>query len=133
MSLKGQYAFYDSQTVSVSLRGADSATVTVNGGKSFKVKNGDTFKIGDDIEDGTVFEVEMKATNAEETLEKSFTFKKRNRDDVTHIYFDDSQYNWGQVYAYIYDESGSDGKTNDLTIPGDNQIFDGSGWTAYTE
>ncbi len=105
----------------------------MNGGKSFKVKNGDTFKIGDDIEDGTIFEVEMKATNAEETLEKSFTFKKRNRDDVTHIYFDDSQYNWGQVYAYIYDESGSGGKTNDLTIPGDNQIFDGSGWTAYTE
>lgn len=29
--------------------------------------------------------------------------------------------------------SGSGGKTNDLTIPGDNQIFDGSGWTAYTE
>ncbi len=29
--------------------------------------------------------------------------------------------------------SNSGGKTNDLTIPGDNQIFDGSGWTAYTE
>ena len=107
MSLKGAYSFYDSQMVTVSLRGADTATVSVNGGQPFTVRDGSTFKIGDGIEPGTVFEVVMTATNAEETLQKSFSFKKKDPNAVTTIYFDNSSYNWSTVNAYIYDESGS--------------------------
>lgn len=107
MSLKGAYSFYDSETVTVSLRGADTATVSVNGGQSFTVRNGDTFKIGDGIAPGTVFEVVMTATNDVETLQKSFSFKKKDPNAVTTIYFDNSSYKWSTVNAYIYDESGS--------------------------
>lgn len=105
MSLKGAYAFYDSETVTVSLRGADYAMVSVNGGSQFRVTDGQTFEIGEGIEVGTVFEVAMSATNAIETLEKSFTFKKKDPNAITTIYFDNSRYRWSNVYAYVYDES----------------------------
>ena len=112
MGLKGDYAFYDSETVTVSLRGADYATVSVAGGTPFRVTDGQTFRIGDGIELGEIFEVTMSATNAEETLDKSFNFKKKDPNAVTRIYFDDSKYKWGKVNAYIYDESGSETKEN---------------------
>lgn len=125
MSLKGDYSFYDSETISVSLRGADYAMVSVNGSTPFRVVNGQTFKIGDGIEVGTVFEVEMKATNSEETLEKSFNFKKKDPNAVTRVYFDSSQNNWSDVKAYIYDESGGEVKAN-AAWPGKEMRFDTS-------
>ena len=112
MSVKGDYSFYDSEEVTVSLRGADYAMASVNGGAEFKVVNGSKFKIGDGIEVGTVFEVALTADNAQDHLEKTFNFKKKDPDAVTRIYFDDTSYNWGSVNAYIYDESGSEVKSN---------------------
>ena len=105
MSLKGDYSFYDKETVTVSLRGADYAMVSINGGSPFKVVDGQTFEIGDGIAVGTVFNVEMTATNSEETLTKTFTFKKKDPNAVTRIYFDNSQYKWSTINAYVYDES----------------------------
>lgn len=112
MSIKGAYSFYDSETVTATVRGADYAMVSVNGGTPFRVTNGQTFQIGEGIEVGKEFEVTMTATNATETLNKSFTFKKKDPNAVTTIYFDDSQLNWGSIKAYIYDESGSEVKNN---------------------
>lgn len=108
MSIKGNYSFYDSEEVTVSLRGADYAMVSINGGTPFKVVNGDKFTIGEGIELGQVFKVTMTATNSEETATKSFSFKKKDPNAVTRIYFDNNALNWGSsIYAYIYDESGS--------------------------
>ena len=105
MSIKGSYLFENSQTVSVTLRGADYAMVSVNGGNEFRVTDGQTFSIGEGIEPGTIFEVKMRASNGTDELSKSFTFKKRNPDEKVLIYFDDSSYNWGNLKAYVYDES----------------------------
>ena len=106
MSIKGDYLFENSETVTVSLRGADTATVSIKGGTPFTVRNGDTFTIGEGIGLGEIFEVTMKATNATETLEKSFSFKKKDPYAVTTIYVDDSTTNWGNVKAYIYTGDG---------------------------
>ena len=105
MSLKGKSAFYDSETVTLSLRGADYAMVSVNGGTAFRAVDGQTFTIGEDIGVGETFDVVLTATNDVETAEKSYTFKKKDPDAVTRIYFDNSAYNWQKVNAYIYDDS----------------------------
>ena len=126
MSIKGAYSFYDNETVTVSLRGADYAMVSVNGGSQFRVTNGQTFKIGDGIEVGTVFDVEMTATNSTETLKKSFSFKKKDPNAVTKIYFDNSSYNWSTpINAYVYDESSEPVKEN-AKWPGEAMTLDSS-------
>lgn len=126
MSIKGDYSFYDQETVSVSLRGADYAMVSVNGGSAFRVVNGQTFEIGSGIEVGTVFDVEMTASNSTETLKKSFSFKKKDPNCVTRIYFDNSSYNWGTpINAYIYDDSSGQVKEN-AAWPGQAMTLDRS-------
>ena len=108
MSLKGgKFAFLDSQTVTVGLRGADYAMVSVDGGTAFRVTDGQTFTMGEGIDVGKTFTVTMTASNNEETIEKSFTYKKKDPNAVTRIYFDDSSYGWGAVNAYVFDDSGS--------------------------
>ena len=105
MSLKGKTSFYDTQTLSVSLRGANYAMVSVAGGTPFRVVDGQTFTIGEGIEVGTTFEVRMTASNAEDSAESTYTYKKKDPDAVTRIYFDNTSYNWGSVNAYIYDDT----------------------------
>lgn len=125
MSLKGASSFYDSEEVTVSLKGADYAMVSVNGGEEFKVVDGDKFTIGADLPVGTEFKVKMTASNSEETASKSFTFKKKDPDAVTRVYFDPSL-NWGStIYAYIYTESGSTA-TENAKWPGQQMTLDSS-------
>ena len=125
MSVKGpKYAFYDSQTVTVKLRGADYAMASVNGGTPFRVVNGQTFSIGDGIEVGTVFNVTLSATNEVETLEKSFAFKKKDPDAVVRLYFDNTSYNWSNIHAYVYDESVSTNVVKNADWPGEAMEYD---------
>lgn len=112
MSIRGIYSFLDSQTLTVSLRGADYAMVSIKDGTPFRVVNGSTFEVGEGIELGEVFTVSITATNEEETAKKTFTFKRKDPSAVTTIYFDNSKYNWSTVNAYIYDESSSEVKKN---------------------
>ncbi len=108
MGLRGETtAFYDSQNLTLSLHGADYAMVSVNGNTPFRVVDGQTFAVGDGIEAGTTFNVVVTATNSTETVEKTFTYKKKDPDAVTKIYFDNSEYNWSTVNVYIYDETTS--------------------------
>ena len=124
MSLKGAYGFYDSETVTAAIRGADYAMVSVNGGAEFRVTNGQTFEIGEGIEKGTVFTVKVTATNAVETSDKEFSFKKKDPDAVTRIYFDNRSYKWGTpIKAYVYVESGTEVKEN-AAWPGESMSLD---------
>ena len=108
MSLKGgKTGFYDTQTVTLSLRGADSATVKVANGTPFTCTDGQSFTMGEGIEVGTSFEVTLTATNATETLEKSYTFKKKDPDAVTNVYFNNQPYGWNGVNIYIYKGEGT--------------------------
>lgn len=123
MSLKGSYSFYDSQTLTVSLRGADYAMVSIDGGTEFKVVDGDTFSVGEGIEVGATIKVTMTASNDEETSTKSFTYKKKDPNAVVRVYFDNSKYNWSTVNAYIYDESSGKAVEN-KAWPGEAMTYD---------
>ena len=68
----------------------------------------------------------MTATNSTETLKKSFSFKKKDPNAVTKIYFDNSSYNWSTpINAYVYDESSEPVKEN-AKWPGEAMTLDSS-------
>ena len=124
MSLKSEKrAFYDSMTVTVSLRGADYAMVSIAGGTPFRVVDGQTFQIGEGIEVGASFDVTMTATNAVETSEMTFSYKKKDPNAVTHVYFDNTQYNWSNVNIYVYKGDG-DSAASIKAWPGEAMEFD---------
>ena len=119
MSLKGgKTGFYDKQTVTLSLRGADYAMVKVANGTPFRCTNGQSFEMGEGIEVGASFDVTLTATNATETLEKSYTFKKKDPDAVTNVYFNNQPYGWNGVNIYIYKEGASGSATEVAKWPG---------------
>ena len=124
MSIKGNYSFYDSETVTVSLRGADYAMVKVNGGQAFRVVDGQTFEIGNGIELGEVFPVEMTATNSEETATKTFKFKRKDPNAITKLYFDNTKYKWSPVTAYVYAEDSTGNEIKNAEWPGVNMTYD---------
>ncbi len=123
MSLKGNYAFYDSEEVTVSLRGADYAMASINGGTPFRVVDGQKFTIGEGIDVGTVFDVNLTATNSEETCDKSFSFKKKDPNAVIRVYFDNSKYKWPTVNVYVYDDNNGDVIKN-ADWPGEKMTYD---------
>ncbi len=132
MNLKGDYSFYDSEEVTVSLRGADYAMVSVNGGTAFRVVDGQKFSIGSGIGLGEVFTVTMTASNSTETVTKPIKFKRKDPNAVTTIYFDNSKYKWSPVTAYVYIEDASGNVVNNGDWPGVNMTYDkATGLYAY--
>ena len=124
MSLKGgKAAFVDTQTVTLSLRGAENATVKIADQTPFSALDGQTITMGEGIEVGTTFTVTLTATNTQETLEKTYTYKKKDPNAVTNIYFDNTKYNWSKVKAYVYDDTVTPTVINDLW-PGEDMQYD---------
>lgn len=123
LNVEGSARFEGSQTVKAVVKGADYATVQVDGGTPFQVTDGQTFSIGANTALGGTVKVKISASNSADSLEKTFTFTKIDPNAVTRIYFDNSSYNWSAVYAYIYDESGSTVIKN-ATWPGAKMTLD---------
>ena len=110
LSLKGATTFEGSQEVTVNLKGADFAMASIDGATAFKVQNGSKFTIGENTALGGTVTVELSASNAEDSVSKSYTFKKKDPNAVIKVYFDNSSYNWSSVNAYVYDESSGSAK-----------------------
>ena len=106
-SSTGSNSFEGSCTLTLTLKGADSASVSIDGGTPFTVVNGGTFTIGENTVEGGQVSVKVTASNAEDTVTKTYTYKKKDPNATVTLYFDNTSYNWSNVYAYIYDESGS--------------------------
>ena len=123
MNLEGEKRFEGSTTLKFSIRGADFAMCSIDGGAQFKVTNGQTFRIGDGVKEGSDIEVVLSAKNGDDELEKSYVFRKKDPNAVVRIYFDNTSYNWSNVSAYVYNESGSEVKSNGAW-PGQTMDFD---------
>ena len=106
-SSTGSNSFEGSCTLTLTVKGADSASVSIDGGTAFTVQNGGTFTIGENTVEGGKVTVTVTASNAEDTVTKTFTYNKKDPNATISLYFDNTSYNWSSVYAYIYDESGS--------------------------
>ena len=81
VNVSGNGKFKGTQTVTISVKDADYAIVSVDGGKKFIAHNGDTFKIGETAYEGDTVSVSYKATNSEGTINGKTTFYKAYEDE----------------------------------------------------
>ena len=99
----------DTLSITLSLKGADNGSYTTSEGDSGSFVNGDKITIGSKTNaTGTAktITVTLKATGEDgKEVSKTFTYTKTDPSLKTCIYFDNSSYNWSNVYAYVYDES----------------------------
>ncbi len=75
-SVIGATDFVNTQEVTLSLSGADTAKVSVDGAKKFLAQDGDTFTIGETAYVGDTVKVTVEATNENGTRTATFSFNK---------------------------------------------------------
>ncbi len=134
LGLRGQSEFEESQTLTVNLTGADFTTVTVDNGEPFTAVNKDTFVIGENTPYGGTVNVTLTATNDIETVNKNYTYEKIDPNDVTTVYFDNSEINWSTVNVHYWN-SAADSTTwpgQAMTINGDIAEFTFPRGTEYS-
>ena len=81
VSVSAAAKFKGTTTATISIEGADSAIVSVDGGKKFIAHNGDTFTIGETAYEGDTITVTCKATNEKGTAISKATFYKGYADE----------------------------------------------------
>ena len=116
---------FTSSTLSVKLgvKNASSGNYTTSEGKSGTYTDGQTITVGSSVSVGGSVTVTLSATG-EDGVKKTetFTYVKKDPNEVTAIYFDNSSYKWSNVYAYIYLPS------DDPTPSGQILFADALGW-----
>lgn len=100
---------YNTDTLTLTLKydNATSGQYSIDGGSYTSFTNGQTITIGEGLAYGTKTTVSVKASKDSTTSDAvSYTYTKVDPSLVQKVYFDNSSYNWSEVYAYIYvDES----------------------------
>lgn len=83
IKLDGESAnFSGTQKITLTIDGADSAKVSVDGGNKFVVNNGGTFTIGENAYPGSYVKVTAQATNDKGTSTKVATYYKLNTGEI---------------------------------------------------
>ena len=95
---------YTTDTLSVTLSYSDatSGTYSIDGGAAQSFSGSKTVTIGSGKDYGTKTTITVTATDGSETASETFTYTKKNPADKQVIYFDNSSYNWSNVYCYLY-------------------------------
>ncbi len=95
--------FVDSLKVKLSVTKADSGVYSLNGGTEVVFKSGDIVTIGEEGKAGDKFVLTLKAASGSDTAEKTYTYTKTDSPvGASIVYFDNSQFNWENVYCYTY-------------------------------
>lgn len=101
----------DTLTVKLSLKGAASGTYETSEGDKGTFTDGQSITIGSKTKLGGTVTLTLKATGEDgKEVTKTFTYTKVDPNAKTYIYFDNSAYNWSNVYAYVYEGSGESAK-----------------------
>ena len=108
ITLSGKENFTGTQTITLTIDGADEAKVSVDGANKIRVRNGGTFIIGDKAYDGSYVQVTAEATNDKGTSTKRATYYKcapgedgpvkKDEKSIIHIKPKDSN---SQLYVWI--------------------------------
>ena len=98
VSLKAGSTFETTEEVTVNLMGTDTVKISIDGGKKFMAKNGDTFTIGDTAYPGDTVKIYVEyETETGTPVTKTFSFKKkdsstgggRSENGIVHVYSND--------------------------------------------
>ncbi len=103
----GSKTYTDTLTLTLNYENATSGQYSIDGGAYKSFTDGQQITIGKDLSYVTKTTVTVKASNGTETSDaETYTYTKVDPSAVQKVYFDNSSYNWSDVYAYIYvDES----------------------------
>lgn len=118
--------FVDSVTVELSVTEVSSGTYSLNGSKDTEFKDGDKITIGKEGKAGDKFVLVLKAGDGVDAVEKTYTYTKTDSpvgDSI--VYFDNSKYNWENVYCYAY------GTKENGKWPGQAMVFDSKSGLYY--
>ena len=119
--------FMNSISVKLSVSSATESYYTVNGGTAVPYKNGDVIVLGEDAEIGDTITLVLTATDGKDTATETYTYKKSSTPVASSIvYFDNSGYNWEEVYIYAY------GTKENAEWPGELMQQDADGKYFYT-
>ncbi|MGN0453686.1 MAG: alpha-amylase family glycosyl hydrolase [Ruminococcus sp.] len=120
----------DSLTLTLKYRNASSGQYSVNNGSYTTFTNGDTITIGSGLAYGTVTTVKVKATDGTTTSDEvTYTYTKTDPSQKPTLYFDNSSYNWSNVYVYVYNSDG----TKNASWPGVKMELDSTTGYYYYE
>ena len=106
VSISGDAKFKGTQKVTISIKEADYAIVSVDGAKKFIAYDGDTFTIGATAYEGDTVSVSYEATNEKGTINGKTTFYKAYADeDISGGGGDDDEVVKGKVRVKMSDGS----------------------------
>lgn len=109
----------ETYTLTLNTKNAISSQYCVDGGNYQSFTDGTKITIGAGLAYGTKTTVSVKASNAYGNAEDTYTYTKVDPTLTQKIYFDNSSYNWSNVYAYIYADTVSNAKW-----PGEKMTMD---------
>lgn len=109
-------SFTESLSVTLSVSGADNVYYTLDG--STPSKNSTRYTTPITISETTT--IKAYAENEVGSTVREFTYTKRNADDPYEytVYFDNSASNWGDVYAYCWDDNHAEANSFSGAWPG---------------
>lgn len=118
----------DTLTLTLNYDNATSGSYSIDGGSYTTFTIGQTITIGSGLDYGTATTVTVKATDGTTTSDPvTYTYTKVDPDATQKIYFDNSSYEWSQVYAYVYS-----GDTANADWPGVKMTYDSAtGYYVY--
>ena len=101
-------SFTDTLTVTLSAKDVTNAKYTTSEGASGSYTNGQTITVGASTSVGSSVTVTVSGTKSDgSSATATYTYSKKDPNAVTTIYFDNTSYNWDNVYVYVYNGSGS--------------------------
>lgn len=114
---------YETETYTLTLntKNAENSQYSVDGGKYQSFSDGTKITIGAGLAYGTKTTINVKASNANGSADKTYIYTKVDPTLTQKIYFDNSSYNWSNIYAYIYSDAVSNAKW-----PGEKMTLDPS-------
>ncbi|MGN0488296.1 MAG: starch-binding protein [Ruminococcus sp.] len=119
--------FMNSISVKLSVSSATEAYYTINGGAKTSFENGDIITLGEDAEIGDTITLVLTATDGSDTKTETYTYKKSSSPVAASVvYFDNSGFNWDEVYIYAY------GTKENAEWPGELMQKDSDGKYYYT-
>ena len=124
---------FTTDTLSVTLGAKDvtNAKYTTSEGASGSYTDGQKITVGASTAVGGTVKVTLSGTKSDgSTATAEYIYTKKDPNAVTKIYFDNSSYNWSNVYAYVYGESGggSSGGGGTTVTTGDICFTDSLNW-----
>ncbi len=95
--------FVDSVTVTLGVSEEPSGTYSIDGSTPVSYQNGAKITLGADAKVGDVIRLTLNAGSGSDAVSKTFTYTKVSTPSAASmVYFDNSVYNWDEVYIYAY-------------------------------